>query len=94
MESALDEASGESFPDLGVGVNNGGVFGRRDPPWWHLLGCFLLGPCLPGENLSPVSQRGNDGGFGVVFLLEGVALEDMGPSLQMVLARRALEDLE
>jgi hypothetical protein len=26
-----------------------------------LLGCFLLGLCLPGENLSPVLRRSNDG---------------------------------
>jgi hypothetical protein len=34
-----------------------------------LLGCFLLGLCLPGENLSPVLRRSdNGGGHAVSFL--------------------------
>jgi hypothetical protein len=34
-----------------------------------LLGCFLLGLCLPGENLSPVLRRSDDGGCGVISFL-------------------------
>jgi hypothetical protein len=36
--SALDEASGESLPGYGVGVNNSGVFGCRGPPWRRFVG--------------------------------------------------------
>jgi hypothetical protein len=31
--SAFDEASGESLPDYGVGVNNDGVLECRVPSW-------------------------------------------------------------
>jgi hypothetical protein len=70
---ALDEASAKALLSNGVGVNNDGVFGCRGPPWRCLLGCFLLGLCLPGEILSPV-LRGSDGGGIDVW---GVALELM-----------------
>jgi hypothetical protein len=44
--SAFDEASGESLPDYGVGANNDGVFGCRDPPWRRFVGM------LPAWSLS------------------------------------------
>jgi hypothetical protein len=37
--------SGESLPGRGVGVNTGGVFGRRGPPWRHCVGML---PALVG----------------------------------------------
>jgi hypothetical protein len=33
---------------------------------YRLLGCFLLGLCLPCENLSPVLRGSDNGGFDVV----------------------------
>jgi hypothetical protein len=44
--SALDEASGESFPGYGVGVNIGGVFGRRGPPWRRCVGMLPALVCV------------------------------------------------
>jgi hypothetical protein len=44
--SALDEASGESFPDYGASVNIGGVFGRRGPPWRHCVGMLPALVCV------------------------------------------------
>jgi hypothetical protein len=38
---ALDEASGESLPGFGVGVNNGGVFECRGPPWRRFVGMLF-----------------------------------------------------
>jgi hypothetical protein len=59
----IGRSVGRKLSRLGVGVNNGGVFGCRSSPWRRLLGCFLLGLCLPGEiNLSPVLRRSDDGG--------------------------------
>jgi hypothetical protein len=34
----VDEASGESLPGCGVGVNIGGVFGHRGSPWRRCVG--------------------------------------------------------
>jgi hypothetical protein len=36
--AGIDEASGKSLPGYGVGVNIGGVFGRRGPPWRRFVG--------------------------------------------------------
>jgi hypothetical protein len=33
----IDEASGESLPGYGVGVNIDGVFRRHCPPWRHFF---------------------------------------------------------
>jgi hypothetical protein len=60
---------GRKLSRLGVGVNDSGVFGYRSPPWRRLLGCFMLGLCLPGENLSPVLRRSDDGGCSVISFL-------------------------
>jgi hypothetical protein len=65
----IGEASGESLPGRGAGVNISGVFGRRCPPWRNLLGCFLLGLCLPGGNTSPILRRSDDDGFSAVSFL-------------------------
>jgi hypothetical protein len=53
----------------GVDANNDDVSRYRGPPWRRLLECFLLGLCLPGENLSPVLRRGDDDGIDIVSLL-------------------------
>jgi hypothetical protein len=37
----VDEASGESLPGCGVGVNIGGVFGRRGAPWRRCVRMLL-----------------------------------------------------
>jgi hypothetical protein len=42
---SVGEASGESLPGCGVGVNIGGVFGRHGPPWRRCVGML---PALVG----------------------------------------------
>jgi hypothetical protein len=42
----IDEASGESLPGYGVGVNIGGVFGRRGPPWRRCVGMLPALVCV------------------------------------------------
>jgi hypothetical protein len=68
----IGEASGESLPGRGAGVNIGGVFGRRCPPWRRLLGCFLLGLCLPGGNTPSVLRRSDDDGIDDVSFLRAL----------------------
>jgi hypothetical protein len=42
----IDEASGESLSDYGIGVNIGGVFGRRGPPWRRCVGMLPALVCV------------------------------------------------
>jgi hypothetical protein len=42
----IDEALGESLPGFGVGVNIGGVFGRRGPPWRRCVGMPFALVCV------------------------------------------------
>jgi hypothetical protein len=70
----IDEASGESLPGYGVGVNIGSVFGRRCPPWRRFVGM------LPAWSLSSRWKHFSDSSeerrrrHQRHFLLEGVAL--------------------
>jgi hypothetical protein len=43
---STDEASGESLPGYGAGVNICGVFGRRGPPWRRCVGTLPALVCV------------------------------------------------
>jgi hypothetical protein len=57
-----------------------------------LLGCFLLGLCLLGGNISPVLRRSDDSGIGVVSFLRVLLWKSWAYFACGVLASRALED--
>jgi hypothetical protein len=65
----LDEASGESFPGYGVGVNIGGVFGRRGPPWRRCVGMLPALVCIFRMETSSFLRRSDDDGIGAISFL-------------------------
>jgi hypothetical protein len=88
----FDEASSESLPDYGAGVNIGGVFGRRGPPWRR---CVEMLPALVCVFQVETFLRFFGGAMMAHrcrFLIEGVALEVMGLRRLWCCVVLALED--